>query len=101
MRYRAVPSDLTATTAIPSIATQHRVGILFKSIQYVNEMLLGNHEEAAAASIRYAQFATTLKDAMARKQSDKYQSIQLVNNRRRSLRANADLRDEDDLWNRF
>jgi len=98
MRYLAVPSDMTAAAAVPSIATQHRIGILHKSVQYINE-LVGNHEEAAAASIRYGNFVLSLKDAIARKQGDRQMSISLADRTLRQRRVDGDLRDQD-VWKR-
>lgn len=66
LRYRWIPSEMTATAAVPSVATEHRRGILLKSEQYIHE-LVGNIEEAAMAEIRYTAFVSSLKDAVARR----------------------------------
>lgn len=98
MRYQAVPADMSTTTSVPSIATQHRIGILFKAEQYLHEFV-GNYEEAAASGYRYAAFVTTLKDAIARRQADRGQfAVQLPSLPLRS--AGGDLRDYDD-WRRY
>lgn len=99
LRYRAVPTDLSSTTSVPSIATQHRIGILFKAEQYLHE-LVGNTEEAAASGIRYAMFVMTLKDAIARKQADRTRhAISLVGSNS-ARRSDADLADQDE-WRKY
>lgn len=100
LRYRAVPTDLSALTSVPSIATQHRIGILFKTEQYLHE-LVGNLEEAAASGARYTGFVLSLKDAIARRQADRNTiSIRLVHGAARQRYSDANLSDHDE-WRRF
>lgn len=99
MRYRAVHADMSTTTSVPSVATQHRIGILFRSEQYLHE-LVGNYEEAAASGLRYSGFVSTLKDAIARRQADRGRhaiSLPLGGQVRRS---DPDLADVDE-WRRY
>ena len=70
LRYYANPTNLSTTTSVPSVVTMHRIGILYKLEEYLNE-LVGNSEEAAAANIRYLGFVSSLKDSMARRQAEK------------------------------
>lgn len=66
LRYRALPADMTALTAVPSVATEQRLGILYRAEKYLHE-LVGNHEEAAAAEYRYTALVGSLKDAKAKR----------------------------------
>lgn len=66
LRYIALPSDMTATSSVPSVATEQRLGILYKLEKYLHEMV-GNLEEAAAAEYRYVAFVGSLKDAKAKR----------------------------------
>jgi hypothetical protein len=99
MRYRAVPTDMSATTAVPSVATQHRVGILFKAEQYLHE-LVGNYEEAANSGLRYTTFVMTLKDAIARRQADRNRHAISLPPGGTIRRSDADLDDADE-WRRY
>lgn len=99
MRYRAVPSDLSATTDVPSVATQHRIGVLFKAEQYLNE-LVGNYEEAASSGFRYAAFVTTLRDAIARRQADRGRHAISLPTGGALRRSYPDLTDQDE-WKRY
>jgi hypothetical protein len=97
MRYIATPTDMSATTDVPSIATEHRHLILIKSEVYLHQ-LLGNHEEAALAQANYLNFVTTLKDAIARRQATKTRfAISLPDRAGRRPRDS----EEDDVWLRY
>jgi len=67
MRYRAYPSDMTATTAVPSLATEWRPAVLYLTEAFLHEYI-GNESEAAIARTRYAGYAQSLKDTQARRQ---------------------------------
>lgn len=69
LRYRAHQGDLVSDSSVPSVATEHRIGILFKAEEYLHAEV-GNIEESAQAGVRYLNFVSSLKDALARKQSD-------------------------------
>ncbi len=99
MRYRAVPTDLSIGTSVPSVATQHRIGILFKAEQYLHE-LVGNYEEAAASGFRYAAFVTTLKDAIARRQADRGRHAISLPTGGSIRRSEPTLTDQDE-WRRY
>lgn len=66
-RYRAYPSDITDTAHVPSVATEHRKAVLYKTEVHLHERL-GNLEEAALAEQRYLNYVISLKDAFAKRQ---------------------------------
>lgn len=68
LRYRARPSDLTNTAAVPSLATEWRLPVLHLAEAYIHEYI-GNVTEAAYARTRYAGTVAALKDANARRQT--------------------------------
>lgn len=67
LRYYAYPSDMTVTTAIPSLATEWRPAVLYLSEALLHEHL-GNDYEGATARARYAAYTASLKDTQARRQ---------------------------------
>lgn len=67
MRYHAYPSDMTATTAVPSLATEWRPAVLYLAEAFIHE-LVGNEVEGANARTRYAGYVTSLQDKEARRQ---------------------------------
>jgi hypothetical protein len=68
MRYLAYPSDMTATTAVPSLATEWRPAVLYLAEAFLHE-LVGNEVEGASARVRYAGYVGSLKDKEARRAS--------------------------------
>jgi hypothetical protein len=67
LRYRARPSDMTATSAVPSVATEWRKAILYKAEAFLHEYV-GNDIEAAHAHARFAAYTSSLQDSHARRQ---------------------------------
>lgn len=67
LRYYAYPSDMTATTAVPSLATEWRPAVLYLAEAFLHEHL-GNDFEGASARARYATYTASLKDTQARRQ---------------------------------
>lgn len=82
MRYLAYVSDMTATTAIPSLATEWRPGILYLAEAMLHE-LVGNEIEGASARARYAGYVASLKDKEARRQSAGGMRVSLVQRKSR------------------
>lgn len=68
LRYYAYPSDMTATTAVPSLATEWRPAVLYLAEAFLHEHV-GNELEAASARARYAGYISSLKDTQARRQA--------------------------------
>lgn len=68
LRYHAYPSDMTATTAVPSMATEWRQAVLYLSEAFLHEHL-GSELEGANARARYAGYVASLKDTQARRQA--------------------------------
>lgn len=68
MRYYAYPSDMTATSAVPSLATEWRPAVLYLSEALLHEHV-GNELEGANARARYAGYAASLKNTAARRAS--------------------------------
>ncbi len=66
MRYIAYPSDMTATTMVPSLATEWRPAVLYLSEALLHEHV-GNELEGANARARYAGYAMSLKNTAARR----------------------------------
>lgn len=67
MRYYAYPSDMTLTTAVPSLATEWRPAVLYLMEAFLHEYV-GNDMEAVYARTRYAGYVGSLKDTQARRQ---------------------------------
>lgn len=68
LRYYAYPSDMTATTAVPSLATEWRQAVLYLAEAFLHEHV-GNELEGANARARYAGYVASLKDTQARRQA--------------------------------
>lgn len=68
LRYTARPSDMTATTSVPSLSTEWRLAVMHLGEAYIHE-LIGNAAEGAEARARYAGYSQTLKNTMARRQA--------------------------------
>lgn len=68
LRYHAYPSDMTATTQVPSLATEWRPAVLYLSEVFLNEHV-GNELEAASSRAKYASYVASLKDTQARRQA--------------------------------
>jgi hypothetical protein len=68
VRYIAYPSDMTATTAVPSLATEWRPAVMYLSEALVHEYV-GNELEGAQARARYAGYAQSLKNSEAHRQA--------------------------------
>lgn len=66
-RYKSYPADMVELTDEPEVAYEHRKAILYKTEVFLHE-LLGNLEEAAISEVRYANFVSSLKDSIARRQ---------------------------------
>lgn len=67
LRYLAYPSDMTLTTAVPSLATEWRQAVLYLGEAFLHE-LIGNDVEGANARTRYVGYVSSLKDKEARRQ---------------------------------
>ena len=76
MRYFAYPADMTATTAVPSLATEWRPAVLYLAEAFLHE-LVGNDVEGANSRARYAGYISSLKDTQARRQSSGEMRISL------------------------
>lgn len=76
MRYVAYPSDMTLTTAVPSLATEWRPAVLYLAEAFLHE-LVGNEVEGASARARYAGYVSSLKDKEARRASSGEMRISL------------------------
>ena len=97
LRYYANPGTMSVTTDVPSVATMHRIGILFKLEEYLHNEV-GNLEEAAASNIKYLGFVTSLKDAMARRQAHRGETRASLP--QRGQRITASLEDSDEWLRR-
>lgn len=75
MRYIGYPADMTATTAVPSLATEWRPAVQYLAEAFLHEYV-GNELEAASARARYAGYTASLKDKEARRQSSPDMRIQ-------------------------
>jgi hypothetical protein len=67
LRYRSSAVDLVSTSSVPSVATEHRIGIVYKATAHILRSL-GNRSEANEAENDYLSFVLTLKDAFAKRQ---------------------------------
>lgn len=68
LRYRSLPSDLTATAAVPSLSTPWRWAAVLKATQYVYEHY-NNPTAAAEEEQKYLSYVGGLKTDEARRQS--------------------------------
>lgn len=68
MRYIAYPSDMTSTSAIPSLATEWRPAVLYLSEALLHEHV-GNEVEGANARARYAGYTQSIKNTEGRRQA--------------------------------
>lgn len=66
-RFRAQPSDLTDTSAVPSLSTPWRYAALLKTEQLLREDV-GDHAGAAMAEGRYQSYAGSVRNEDARRQ---------------------------------
>ena len=71
LRYRAHPSDLTATTAIPSVSTPWRKAVELKTREGL-AAFVGDGDAEAKASVDYLRFVATLKTSDALRQSGQF-----------------------------
>lgn len=70
LRYKWVPESMTSTASTPSVATEHRIAIMWKTVEYLH-YLTGNVEEAIVAEARYTQLLASLKDAGYKRQAER------------------------------
>lgn len=70
LRYRGYPSDLTATSAVPSLDTEWRYVALLRAEQYIHEYL-GNYDDAQLAAVRYLTRVSALKDVYAKRHASR------------------------------
>lgn len=92
-RYIATPTEMTSTDSVPSIATEHRYGILLKLEVYLHQ-LVGNLEEASIAEARYVGYVSKLKDSMAKRQASRSKfAVSFPDRRTRTLGYNSDKED--------
>jgi len=70
LRYYSHPSDLTTTTAIPSLSTPWRRAVSIKAKELVAAEV--EHESEAKHSIDYLRYVATLKTATAVRQSGEF-----------------------------
>jgi hypothetical protein len=68
-RYRAFATDMTATTAVPSLTTPWRHAVLLKTEVYLNEHI-GNFPGASYCQDQYLSYVMKLKTDEARRQSN-------------------------------
>lgn len=96
-RSRLYPSELTLTSATPSLDTEWRPLALLRLEQYLHEHL-GNDDSAAVAAARFLQRVSTLKDSIAKRQSprDMRASLGIVGRRSRRLGSSWPSHDTDD-----
>ena len=71
LRYRGHPSDLTATTAIPSVSTPWRKAIELKAREGL-AAFVGDDAREAKASVDYLRFSATQKTSDALRQSGQF-----------------------------
>jgi len=83
LRYYAYPSDMTATTVVPSLATEWRPAVLYLAEAFLHE-LVGNDLEGATARTRYAGYVQSLKDKEARRQMSGEMRLSLPQRKSRS-----------------
>lgn len=95
-RYRAIAADMTSTSSVPSVSTEHRIALLWKTVEYIH-MHVGNFEEAVVAEARYTQHLQAFKDAAAKRQSERGGfSIRMTD--RANRRLDGRLEDQTDEW---
>lgn len=71
LRYRARPSDLTATSAVPSMDTDWRPLIVTKLEEKIH-LVLGNYEAARVAQDRFLSQAAMLRSDEARRRGGEW-----------------------------
>ena len=71
LRYRAHPSDLTATSAVPSVSTPWRKAVELKTREGL-AAFIGDGDAEAKASVDYLRFVATLKTSDALRQSGQF-----------------------------
>lgn len=76
LRYIAYPSDMTTTTAVPSLATEWRPAVLYLAEALLHEHV-GNDLEGATARARYAGYVASLLDTQGRRQKAGGMRLQL------------------------
>lgn len=96
LRYRNVHQDLTSTASVPSIATEHRIAVLWKTIEYIHT-LVGNVEEAIVAEARYTQHLAAFKDAAAKRHSARG-GFKVRLEDRANRRVDGRIEDQTDEW---
>jgi hypothetical protein len=90
---------MTSASSVPSIATEHRYGILLKLEVYLHQ-LVGNLEEASISEARYVGYVSKLKDSMAKRQAARTKfAVSFPDRRTRTLGYNSDK--EDYPWLRW
>lgn len=98
-RYIATPIEMVSTSSVPSIATEHRYGILLKLEVYLHQ-LVGNLEEASISEARYVGYVSRLKDSIAKRQAARSRfAVSLPDRRTSRLGYNSD--EEDYPWLRY
>ena len=70
-RYRASPSDMTATTAVPSLDTSWRQAIVIKTEEKIH-VYLGDTQSAEAASMRFLREVNRLRSDRERRQRGEF-----------------------------
>jgi len=97
LRYYAIPEDMVSATSVPSVSTENRIAILYRTEKYLHE-LVGNIEEAAAADLRYYNFVSAAKDAHVKRQMQRGRfAISLPD---RARRRTGNYSDAHDRWTR-
>lgn len=97
-RYKAYPTEMIATSAVPSVGTEWAAAIMYLTEALVHERV-GNKQEGAVARGVYVNYVSSLKDAIAKRQAERTPgSMQLVHRRnRRKMLAHVN---DADFWRR-
>jgi hypothetical protein len=83
MRYRKQVSTMTATTAIPSVATRYRYSVFLKTVELLAQNVTRDPATAAEFGTRYAaEMLATAPDRALRLREQRYASVSLPVNGR-------------------
>lgn len=82
LRYRALYSDMTATTDRPSIATRFRYGIFLKAVELLARHVTQDDAKASWAHAEYMQYMTMMpSDRALRARENRYAALALPRER--------------------
>lgn len=96
LRYKWIPESMMSNVSVPSVATEHRIAIMEKTVEFLHRAV-GNQEEAILAEARYTQLLASFKDSYQKRQMARGGfRIRLAD--RAERRMDGDLADQTTEW---